>query len=230
MQKIETSPDTLASINLFTDLSKEQLSAIGTKCRWLNFAADQIIFERDVDSDGVYFIVSGAARVVNDAGIGEELTFADVEAGTFFGELSCVGDRGRSARVVAREDTVVAVLPSGDFIVLLKEIPDIAIRLIEYLSSIIRRSNERLTEFVALTPDQRIYAELLRLAAPSPKDDGQWLIDPLPPHSEISGRAGTDSEAVSLAIGTLIREGVARRRDNSLIISDYPKLRMLRGL
>ena len=90
--------------------------------------------------------------------------------------------------------------------------------------------NERLTEFVDLTPDQLIHAELLRLAAPSLNDDRQWLIDPLPQHGAISRRAGTDGEAVSLAIGTLIREGVARRRDNSLIISDYPKLRMLRGL
>ncbi len=212
------------------DLSKEQLHAIETKCQWLNIAADQIIFERDVGGNGVYFVTSGGARVVNDAISGENITFADVEVGNFFGELSCVGDHGRSARVVAREDTVVAVLPRGDFIAILKEFPDIAIKLIEYLSSIIRQSNERVTELVDLSPDQRIYAELVRMASPSAHDDSIWLIDPLPMHSEISGRAGTESQDVSLAVGTLIREGVARRRDNSLIISDYPKLRMLRGL
>jgi len=230
LQQAETSPNTLAGVELFMDLSREQLLAVEAKCRWLNFSGEQIIFERGVDSDGVYFLLSGGARVVNDAVSGEEITFAEVEVGNFFGELSCVGDRGRSARVVAREDTVVAVLPRGDFVAILKEFPDIAIRLIEYLSSIIRRSNQRLTEFVDLTPDQRIYAELIRLATPSPHDDRIWLIDPLPMHSEISGRAGTERDDVSLAVGNLIREGVARRRDNSLIINDYPKLRMLRGL
>ena len=230
MQQMETSQNTLAGIDLFTDLSKEQLHAIETKCQWLNFSEDQTIFERDVDSDGVYFVTSGGARVVNDAISGEDITYADVEVGNFFGELSCIGDYGRSARVVAREDTVVAVLPRGDFIAMLKEFPDLAIRLIEYLSSIIRQSNERVKELVDLSPDQRIYAELIRMASQSAKDDRIWLIDPLPMHSEISGRAGTESQDVSLAVGTLIREGVARRRDNSLIINDYPKLRMLRGL
>ena len=230
MQNTDTSPYSLAGIDLFMDLSRERLFAIEAKCEWLNFAAEQIIFERDVDSDGVYFVVSGGARVVNDAVSSEEITFADVEVGNFFGELSCIGDRGRSARVIARQDTVVAVLPRAEFVAILKEFPDIAIKLIEYLSSIIRHSNDRLTELVDLSPDQRIYAELIRLASPSAHDERVWLIDPLPMHSEISGRAGTESHDVSLAVGTLIREGVARRRDNSLIINDYPKLRMLRGL
>jgi CRP-like cAMP-binding protein len=112
----------------------------------------------------------------------------------------------------------------------LKEFPDLAIKLIDYLSAIIRSANQRLTQLVDPSPHQKIYAELIRLATPSTLEDGIWLIDPLPRHSEISGRAGTDNHDVSLAVGALIREGVARRRDNSLIIKDYPKLRMLRGL
>ena len=173
--------------------------------------------------------MSGAAQVTNDTAGGNQIIFADVGVGNFFGELSCVGDSGRSARVIAKEDTVVAILSRSDFVALLKDFPGIAIKLIEYLSSIIRSSNQRLTDLVDPSPDQRIYAELIRLATPSTLEDGSWLIDPLPRHSEISGRAGTESQDVSLAVGALIRDGVARRRDNSLIIKDYPKLRMLRG-
>ena len=230
MQQTDASRKTLAGIDLFTGLSADRLRAIEKKCRWLTFEADQTILERNEEGEDVYFVAAGGVRVRNDSIGGGEISLADVEAGNFFGELSGIDDRGRSASVVAREETVVAVLPRGDFVAVLKESPDTAVKLVEHLSSIIRSSNERVSQLVDLTPNQRIFAELIRLASPSPDDDGIWLIDPLPMHSEISGWAGTDSQDVSLAVGTLIREGVVRRRDKSLIISDYPKLRMLTGM
>ena len=192
--------------------------------------AGQTIFEREAECDGVYFVASGSARVVSGLSDGEDLILSHVEVGSFFGDLSCVGDSSGTARVLACEDTVVAVMDRGYFVATLKKFPDIAIKLIENMSSIIRHSNDRLAELVELSPEQRVYAELLRLATPSANDNTIWLIDPLPRHSEISGRAGTENQDVSLAVGALIRDGVARRRDNSLIIKDYPRLRMLRGL
>jgi CRP/FNR family cyclic AMP-dependent transcriptional regulator len=229
VQDIETLVKTLSGIDLFKDVSQDQRQRLEKKCHWQTFSKNQVIFEKASEGDAVYFVVSGGAWAVNNATDGPEIICAEIEVGRFFGELSCVGDGDRSARVIAREDTLVAVFQHVDFISALKESPDLAIKMIELLSSIIRQSNERLTEVADLSPDQRVYAELIRLANPSTGEDNSWVIDPLPLHSEISGRAGTKSEDVSLAFGTLIREGVARRRDSSLIIKDFSKLQMLRN-
>jgi CRP-like cAMP-binding protein len=230
LQQIDASDHSLAGTELFKALPPEQLRAFESRCRWLSFEAGQTIIERHDTRSEVYFVVSGIARVVNYLADGREVVLADVGTGSFFGELSGIDCLGRSAYVVAREDTVTAALGSADFLALLRECPDAALKLIQHLTSIIRAANERVSALVDLSPHQRIYAELVRLANPSPAGDGSWTIDPLPMHSEISGWAGTNSEVVSLAVGNLIREGVARRRDKSLIIHDFPRLRMLTGI
>jgi CRP-like cAMP-binding protein len=230
LQPTDESGYGLAGAELFGSLPPEQLQAFEARCRWHTFDAGQTIIERDENRSEVYFVVEGTARVVNYLADGREVVLADVGAGSFFGELSGIDCLGRSAFVVAREQTVAAVLGSDDFMDLLRDCPDAALKLIHHLTSVIRSANERVSALVDLSPHQRIYAELVRLANPSAVGDGSWTIDPLPMHSEISGWAGTNSEVVSLAVGTLIREGVARRRDKSLIIHDFPRLKMLTGI
>lgn len=230
LQRTDESGYSLAGADLFGSLPLEQLQAFEARCRWLAFDAGETIIERDDVRPDVYFVVEGTVRVVNYLADGREVVLADVSAGGFFGELSGIDCLGRTAFVVAREDTVAAVLGSDEFLELLHDCPEAALKLIQHLTSVIRSANERVSALVDLSPHQRIYAELVRLANPSAAGDGSWMIDPLPMHSEISGWAGTNNEVVSLAVGTLIREGVARRRDKSLIIHDFPRLKMLTGV
>ncbi len=189
-----------------------------------------MILSQDDESVDVYFITSGAVRVMTRSDDGQQVTLADLKTGATFGELSAVDNRGRSARVVSRDPTMIAALGREDFRNMLLEHPKVTLKLLENFAGIIRSTNVRVSEILGRTPRQRVYGELLRIAEPNPSDDGTWIIEPVPLHNELAAWAATDEAIVASAIGGLVREGIVRRKDRSYFISDYARLRVLSEL
>lgn len=221
---------TLDGITLLSDLPPAVLRELGAKCTWHEFAADELILDRDDDSVDVFFVASGSVRIMNYVDKDRDVAYADLSAGSFFGELSAIDNRGRSARVLSREHSVVASLPRDDFRGILTDHPRTALRLLEHFASIIRAANTRVSSLIQLTPRQRIYAELLRLAEPNSMGDGSWIIEIFPQHNDIASWSGTEREIVANTIGALVRDGIVQRRNQTLMINDHAKLKMLASM
>lgn len=220
----------LDATGLLAELSPEALRAIEKKCRWLELKPGDVVFEREDDSREVFFVVRGSVRAMNFLGSEREVSLADLPAGSHFGELSAVDNRERSARVVANEPAVIAALGRDDFLVLLHEHPKVTVRLLGDFASIIRTTNQRVFSLSTLTPRQRVYLELLRMAEPNPKGDGSWLIEIVPNHNEIASWAGTDKLEVANAIGALVRDAILERKYKSFIIKDHTRLKSLASM
>ena len=156
-----------------------------------------------------------------------EVALADLHAGDHFGELSAVDARERSARVAGSGHCLIASLRREDFLELLAQHPKVALRLLDHFAAIIRAMNDRVSALSTLSPRQRIYDELLRLAEPNPTDDGTWIIEVVPSHHEIASWAGTDKQDVANAIGALVRDDIMTRRHKSFVITNHPKLKRL---
>ena len=65
--------------------------------------SNDVILVRDDNSRDVYFLTDGMVRVMNFVGTEQEVTLAEMLAGSHFGELSAIGPRQRTARIVAVE-------------------------------------------------------------------------------------------------------------------------------
>lgn len=220
----------LENIELLEGIPADGLRELESKCKWLDFGPDHIILERDDGTNEVFFIVRGSVRVINYLGNEREVALADLHAGDHFGELSAVDSRERSARVVGNEHCVIAALAREDFLGMLREFPDVALRLLDHFAGIIRAMNRRVSSLVTLTPRQRIYAELLRMAEPNPSGDGSWMIEVVPHHNDLASWAGTEKQEVATAIGALVRDGVIERRTRSYFIKDHARLRVLSSI
>ena len=103
----------------------------------------------------------------------------------------------------------------------------IAVGLLQNFVNIIRSMNDRVYSLSTLTPNQRVYAELLRIAQPNTRGDGSWVIELAPAHSELASWAGTEKAEVANAIGGLVRDGILERKNKSFYIKDHARLRML---
>lgn len=218
----------LDNIKLLAGMPPEDRHQLAKKCRWLGLKPDEPVVEQDESFPfEVYFIVSGEVRIVNYLGDDREVALANLTAGDHFGELSAVDGLKRSAHVVGNEDGLIAALPREDFIELLSTHPPVALQLLDHFSGIIRTMTQRFANLSAMTPRQRVYMELLRLAEPNPVGDGSWIIDFMPNHNEIAGWAGTERQQVGEAIGGLVRDGIAERRHKSFVIRDQARLRLL---
>ena len=220
----------LDGIGLLSDLPADALRALELKCEWLHRSEGETIVGRSDSSIDVFFIVQGKVRVMNYLGKERDIALADLGAGDHFGDIAAVDGRQRSAQVVGTERCVLARLDRDDFLALVVEHSSVAMRLLERYTAIIRSLSQRVSSLSALTPRQRIYAELVRLAEPNPRGDGSWMIELVPNHSEIASWSGTEREEVGKAIGVLVRDDILERKHRSFLIKDHGKLRTLAGM
>ena len=217
----------LGSIDLFAGLPPEAISEIEALATWHQFAPDEQVFDKETDALEVFFVVSGSVRIMSYIRPDREVALANVVAGNYFGELAAIDGRGRSARVVAIDDAVLASVDGPAFMDFMTRYPAVAIRVLERFARIIRALDNRVTDLSTLTESQRIMLELVRLARPDPRRVDGFYIPDLPNHKEIASWAGVSREAVAQTIGELARMGVVERRSMSLVVRDWAKLQAL---
>ncbi|MGQ0662220.1 MAG: Crp/Fnr family transcriptional regulator [Pseudomonadota bacterium] len=221
---------TLAGIKILEGLTPAEIRELDTKCVWRRFAADAVIVDRNDATSEMFYLIGGKARVVHRVDDGrkvEEITFATLTPGAMFGEIAAIDGHGRSASVVANEDCVVATMSAADFKGLLATHGIVGVRVLERFASIIRLLDNRVTDLSLLTPDQRIYHEVMRLARPESEPDGVWVVDELPGHQELADWSNTTRETVAYAIGSLLRRGIVERKHKRLYIRDPKMLRSM---
>jgi CRP-like cAMP-binding protein len=216
--------DRLAGISLLRELPQTVRHELEQRCRWRSIVAQQQIIDRQSTSKDVYFVVEGSVRVVNYSLSGREITFDDIVAGGHFGEMSAIDGEPRSATIEALENTTVAILSAEAFIAVLQENPDLALTLMVRMSAIIRRATERIMDLSTLGANNRVYAEILRLAKDDVRDNNTAVIRPIPIHGDIASRVSTTRETVARVFGELSRRDLVRRESNALRILDMDRL------
>lgn len=216
--------DRLASIALLSELSKNARQSLEKRCRWRNVATQEQIIDRQSTSNDVYFIVEGKVRVVNYSLSGREITFDEIAAGAYFGEIAAIDGEPRSANIVALENTTLAILSAEAFRAMLRENPDLAMILMVRMSTVIRRATERIMDLSTLGANNRVFAEILRLAKDDVRDNNTAVIRPIPIHGDIASRVSTTRETVARVLGELSRRGLVKRERNALRILDMDHL------
>ncbi|MBT4889439.1 MAG: Crp/Fnr family transcriptional regulator [Rhodospirillales bacterium] len=217
----------LKNINLFEDVPHDVVDNLVQRCNWLEYKEEDIVVDRNDTGNNVYFIISGRLRVMDNLTADIEVSLADLGAGEMFGELSAIDNKIRSAQVTALEPSVLAEITRDDFQEILRNSPIVAFNLLIRFTSIIRDLNSRVTVMSSLSPHQRVYNELMRIAEPDTSGDGNWIINNVPNHAELASFVGSDKQIVAQAIGSLARDGVIERKHKNLIIKDYNRLQRL---
>jgi len=215
-------------MSLLAEASPIQITELEKKCRWQEYAADEIVVDINDETTDVYFVVKGKLRAMDFLSEEEEeVALAELLPGYSFGELSAIDLKVRSARVTTLEPTLLASLPSKDFRKLLIDCPGISLALLKTFAGFIRTLNTRITELSTMSPHQRIYHELLRISEPDTQSDGAWIILNAPHHAELAAWVGAEKQTVAEAIGALARDGVIERKHKSLRINDRARLQRL---
>ena len=196
--------------------------------RWKSFRAGQEIINREDKNSDLLFVTKGKVRVVIYTLSGREVTLDDIEAGSFFGEMAAIDKEPRSASVIALEPSEIAFLPAERFEEGLKKESQVALRIMHRMSMIIRHANERIVKLSTLGANNRIHAEILRLARKKGiEKDGKIYISPIPVHSDIAARISTVRETVARAMSDLAKQGIVTRENGALVVQDVKRLEQM---
>jgi CRP/FNR family transcriptional regulator, cyclic AMP receptor protein len=208
----------LDEIAFLKDAGADVLARFAGRYTWGTYEPGELVLDFDDVADDVFFLLTGTARVIVRAPSGREAILGDLAAGDFFGEMSAIDERPRSASVTALHRTRVVRMSGAVFMELVTAAPVLATRLMRVLTQRIRTGNDRLVEHAALDGKHRLYAELLRLARPRAGNAPGLAVTPPPVQQVLAGRIGLRREAVSREMAALIRDGVLQRTAAALVI------------
>ena len=214
----------LAGVGLFAGLTDDQRAAVAKRCRWRKYCVgEEVIGYADHTTD-LFFVATGSARVTFFTKAGKQISFRDVCAGEFIGELAAIDGQTRSASVVALTDSLLATMSASAFWEIVAEHPPVQRALLEHLAHQVRFLTGRVIEYGALDVNGRIHAELLRMARAHMTGANTAEIAPVPTHAELAARVSTHREAVTRELNYLARADVIERHPGRMVIRDVAAL------
>ncbi|MBC5767257.1 Crp/Fnr family transcriptional regulator [Ramlibacter albus] len=218
----------LRRISLLEGLGTEKLDRIARQCAWRRYEPGQVLISRESPSRDVHLIIAGRVRVTIYTASGRQVTFRDLGEGETVGEVSAIDGGNRSADVVALTDVVAATLARADFLQWLDDEPQLARRFMARMAGLVRLLSEKVVELSTLGVQNRIHADLLRLAREAPAADGpRRRISPAPKHIEIASRVSTTREQVTRELSALTKRGLLAKEGDALVVTDVALLQRM---
>lgn len=165
---IETPIAVLHEIHIFAGLSEAVLERLAEQCRELRVEAGETIVEENVMGREMFLIGSGRVRIVSRRFSPAETVLAEIGAGDFFGEMSMIECRRRSASAVAMQPGLLFGLRNTDIYRLFKEWPDqFSILILNISRDLCRRLRVMNELFAEMRPTRQRWRLPARLAARS---------------------------------------------------------------
>jgi CRP-like cAMP-binding protein len=133
----------LELVPLFSGLSRAQLSRVADLAQEVSYGSGRMIVRTGTPGLAFYVIVEGRAKVIRGR-ISSAKGQASLGPGDFFGEMALLDGGPRSASVVAQTPMTTVRIERAPFRRMLKDEPDIALKLLEGMAVRMRKLIETL--------------------------------------------------------------------------------------
>jgi CRP-like cAMP-binding protein len=217
----EESVGLLGQVPVFETLAPDDLQRVVEVAVPRSFPGHHVIFREGDASDTCYVVRAGHARAIREHPDGRMITLAHFGPGDIFGELAMFDDELRSATVETLDDVQAIAVLGSDMRRLLREHPDIAVKLVIALGRRLREANERLARQSFQTVQSRVAVVLdglVRQAQSEGAGAGDVLVKIT--QADIAQLAGSSRESASRFIAVLERAGVITQGRGRITVHD----------
>lgn len=228
----------LARFPIFESLSEDELRQVADLAVPRRYEEGEVIFREGDRSETCFIVRTGRVRITRRHPGGRRLTLAEIGAGEMFGELSMFDGEGRSATVEALEETTTLALLERDVRRVLREHPEIAVKMLARLASRLRAANEKVARQSFQPVAGRVASTLLaqveaRQAEAAAAVDAEGSDRRVPAdeivieatQSDIAQLAGSSRESASRFLADLERAGAVTTARGRVVVHDPEALR-----
>ena len=199
-------------------LPQALLEKIGAVATVRTFPKRAIIVTEGDDSDSIYVMLSGKARVFVADEKGREVQLNQLGPGEYFGEVTLDGGP-RSASVTALEDCRCAVVKRAELTQVLDQTPELALHIVRKLARRVRDLTENVRSLALMDVYGRVARLLLELAE---EKQGKLVISEPLTHKDIASRVGASREMISRIFSDLSDGGYVRKEEGHFVIARKP--------
>ena len=202
---VEVLPDTL-------------LDQIAQRALTRTYLRNAIIVTEGDETDTLYVLLSGHAKVFVADDEGHELQLNQIGPGEYFGDVTLDGGP-RSASVMALEPCRCAVVKRDDLTRFMSENPDFALHVTRKLAHRVRALTAGMRDLALMDVYGRVARLLLELAEEA---DGQLVIEEKLTQKDIAQRVGASREMISRIFSDLTEGGYVKKEEGRLVIVRRP--------
>jgi len=149
---------------LFSKLSPKQIDRLAACIVGKSVLRGTSICAKGDPGSSLFVVCQGSVKISVPSADGHDAVLNLIGKGDVFGEIALLDGRPRTADVVAITDCELFVIERRDFLPLVKEEPEIALKMIEILCAKLRRTTEQAENLMFLPLPGRLARTLLRLS------------------------------------------------------------------
>jgi CRP-like cAMP-binding protein len=202
----------LSRINIMEVLPPEALEEVARVAPMNMVKKGTSIMEPGQRPDVLYLLKEGKVRVFKLNADGKQFTTALLGPGNIFGEVRSFSTGTEDSYAEATDDAMLCLLKQSDVERLMQQYPQLALRVVNLLSTRLRQAHELLGYIAMGDIRSKLLYLLLRLAAEfGAEDQGDWtLISADLTHQDLAAMIGATRETVSSTLAALSREEIVR--------------------
>jgi len=211
--------DFLKKTILFADLPPRELERVAFLIQERKFSKHQIVFLEEEAGQYMYIVKKGQVKVTKMAQNGKERILTIHKEGDSFGELSLLDNRMVPASVTAMTSVVIWCMNKTDFLSVVLNNQRVLLKVVQVLSSELRKAWSQIQALTILDADNRIRATLVKLSQENgiQTDTGVQLKYRLT-HQEIGDMAATSRETVTRFLAVCLKRKVLSFTEGNSIV------------
>jgi len=187
----------LRSSAILSSLNEDELNELAALSMERSFMPDEFIFWEGDTPKWFYIIAEGKVKILKHSSLGKEFIIAFFGPGEIFGEVAVFENKPYPASAQSVTETTVIGIKKDDFLSFLANHPQVALKIISVLASLLLMLSARLGTTLPFT------------------------------RQEIADMAGTTTETTIRVMSILKDRGIIRSARGKVIILDEQKLRLL---
>jgi CRP/FNR family cyclic AMP-dependent transcriptional regulator len=144
--------EAIRSVPLFASLDDEAATRLRDLLTVTEVPAATELFRTGDKGDAMYLIESGRVRISIRDKDKQEITLAELAGGDFFGEMTIIDGKRRSADATVLDDTRFAILSRENFLTFIHANPIVTLEMLSAVFKRLRRTDELLQQRVSRRP------------------------------------------------------------------------------
>ena len=219
----------LEQINIFNDLSEEEIIEIDKRSKMRELEKKSNIYFPKDPSNVVYLLKSGRVKLTNVDDEGKEIIKTIIYPGEIFGELALAGENERTDSAIALDkDVKICSISIEEMNEIIEKIPRLAFKITRVIGERTLELERKYSNLISKNSEERILYFLSDLIKKIGKEIGlEVMVKHNLTQKDIAGLTATSRQTVNAVFNDLKRKGVANFQRDRIIIHEpqlLPKL------
>ncbi len=220
----------LSMVDVLEPLSQEQIEELLQRLPDFSFEQGQLLYTPEEPSEALFLLKRGRVRIYTLDQKGREFTLAICEDGTFFGEMTLTSQQLWGAYAEAMEPVNVCILKRKDVERLVREHPDVGLKMLQILGERLRLYENRLEDIGLKSVPARLASLILQLAESEGVMTSEGLKIPTHyTHEQLATMIGASRVSVTKAFAQLQDDGDVELKRRLIYVKDVEALDRVAG-